>query len=71
MKLVIQRVNNARVFADGVENGYIDKGLYILLGVVKGDEEKDADLLVDKTAKLRIFEDENGKMNLSVNDIYG
>ena len=71
MKIVIQRVNNATVYANGEKNGTIEKGLYILLGVAKNDTENDADLLVEKVSKLRIFEDDNGKMNLSVMDIDG
>ena len=71
MLAVIQRVNNARVIADGTLSGEIGKGLYILLGVKRGDEAQDAVLLAEKISKLRIFSDENGKMNLSVNDIDG
>ena len=71
MITVIQRINSATVFADGELSGEVGKGLYILLGVEEGDTENDALLLVEKIAKLRIFCDENGKMNLSVNDIGG
>jgi len=71
MIAVIQRVNNATVYADGVFSGSIDKGLYILLGVAKNDTEQDARLLCEKISKLRIFPDENGKMNLSVMDVDG
>ena len=71
MITVIQRINSATVFADGELSGEVGKGLYILLGVEEGDTENDALLLVEKIAKLRIFCDENGKMNLSVNDICG
>lgn len=71
MIAVIQRVNSATVVADGVESGRIGKGLYILLGVEKGDTEHDAELLASKISKLRIFCDENDKMNLSVTDISG
>ena len=71
MTAVIQRVYNATVYADGVLSGRIDKGLYILLGVREGDDEEDCRLLADKISKLRIFTDENDKMNLSVNDIGG
>lgn len=71
MIAVIQRVNSARVVADGIESGSIGKGLYILLGVLKGDTELDAERLADKIAKLRIFTDANDKMNLSVLDIGG
>ena len=71
MIAVIQRVNNAMVFADGELSGSIEQGLYILLGVAKGDTEEDARLLAEKISKLRIFSDANGKMNLSVMDIDG
>ena len=71
MIAVIQRVFNACVYADGKFSGSIDKGLYILLGVKKGDCEDDASALAEKISKLRIFSDENGKMNLSVKDISG
>lgn len=71
MICVIQRVNSATVFADGELSGSIGKGLYLLLGVKVGDDEKDAILLAEKISKLRIFSDENGKMNLSVKDVGG
>ena len=71
MLAVLQRVNRASVVADGALSGAIGKGLYILLGVKEGDTDNDAILLADKISKLRIFSDDNGKMNLSVNDIDG
>lgn len=71
MQAVIQRVSSSSVIADGVLSGKIGQGLMILLGVAKGDEEKDAELLAAKIAKLRIFSDENDKMNLSVLDVGG
>ena len=71
MIAVIQRVNNATIYADGSLAGEIKKGLYILLGVINGDEKRDAELLADKISKCRIFSDENGKMNLSCMDISG
>ena len=71
MIAVLQRVNNATVYADGTLSGSISRGLYILLGVAKEDTERDAVLLAEKISKLRIFCDENDKMNLSVNDIDG
>ena len=71
MTAVIQRVNNATIYTDGTYNGEISQGLYILLGVNKQDDELDARLLAEKISKLRIFSDENGKMNLSVMDISG
>ena len=71
MIAVLQRVFNATVYADGILSGSIGKGLYILLGVEKNDTEEDARVLAEKIAKLRIFSDENGKMNLSVTDVDG
>lgn len=71
MTCVIQRVNGAAVAVDGNTVGTCDKGLLLLLGVWQEDTEKDAELLANKIAKLRIFEDENGKMNRSVNDVQG
>ncbi len=71
MTAVLQRIKHATVYADGILSGEAKKGLYILLGVDKGDTEEDAVLLAEKISKLRIFSDENGKMNLSVLDIGG
>ena len=71
MKAVLQIVSSATVYADGQFSGSINKGLHILLGVVGEDSELDAELLCEKISKLRIFEDENGRMNLSVMDIDG
>ena len=71
MIAVLQRVNRARVIADGALSGEIGKGLYILLGVELGDTEECATALAEKISKLRIFTDENDKMNLSVKDIGG
>ena len=71
MTAVLQIVKNATVYADGELSGRIGRGLYILLGVENGDSERDAVALADKIARLRIFSDENGKMNLSVNDVDG
>ena len=71
MICVIQRVYSATVYADGELSGSIGKGLYLLLGVKRGDDENDVVLLAEKISKLRIFSDENGKMNLSVKDISG
>lgn len=69
MRLVVQRVNKASVSAKNKVVGKIDKGLFVLVGVKEGDIEKDADVLAEKLAKLRIMADEKGKMNLSVNDL--
>lgn len=71
MKAVIQRVTHASVKVDGKTVGSCGQGFLILLGVMAGDDEKEADKLVNKTVNLRIFEDENGKMNLSSLDIGG
>ncbi len=71
MKAVIQRVKSAAVRVDGVVTGACGQGLAILLGVAQGDKEEDASLLAAKIAKLRIFCDENDKMNLSLIDIGG
>ena len=71
MRSVIQRVTRASVTVGGEVVGSIGEGLLVLLGVKVGDTEKDADYMADKLPKLRIFEDENGKMNLSLLDIEG
>lgn len=71
MKAVIQRVASAAVTVDGTTVGAIDKGYLILLGVMRGDTKAQADLLAKKTAEMRINEDENGKMNLSLTQIGG
>lgn len=71
MKLVIQRVIRASVQVDGNTVGEIGPGLLILVGVVPTDTQKDIDILVRKTAALRIFDDANGVMNLSVRDVDG
>lgn len=71
MKAVIQRVKYSDVVVDGNTIGKISQGLMILLGVEEGDTKLDADKLVKKIPVLRIFEDENGKMNLSCLDVNG
>ncbi|MBR2033540.1 MAG: D-tyrosyl-tRNA(Tyr) deacylase [Alphaproteobacteria bacterium] len=71
MKALLQRVSQASVNIDGKSVSAVGKGLLILLGVEKGDTETCADYLARKAADLRIFEDENGKMNLSVKDVQG
>ena len=71
MKIVIQRVLEARVEVKGRIIGEIGKGLLILLGVGKEDDKKIADRYIDKLLKLRIFADDMGKTNLSLNDVHG
>lgn len=71
MKAVIQRVSSASVVIDGQTVGAINRGLLILLGVATGDTPDDGEWLAQKIAALRIFEDADGKMNLSVRDADG
>ena len=71
MRAVVQRVSSARVTVGEEVTGEIGPGLLVLLGVAQGDTEDDARWLADKIAVLRIFEDEEGKMNRSVRDIGG
>lgn len=71
MKGLIQRVKRASVTIDGKVYSKINQGILILLGVEKGDNEQNADKLADKLCKLRIFEDEDGKMNKSILDVNG
>ncbi len=71
MRAVIQRVTKAFVEIEGNKVGEIDKGIVMLLGVEKGDTKDDASWLMDKILNLRIFEDESGRMNLSVKDVEG
>lgn len=71
MKAVIQRVKYSNVKIDGGIVGACNQGFMILLGVMQGDTKADADKLIKKVPNLRIFEDENGKMNLSCLDING
>ncbi len=71
MKALVQRVKKASVEIGGKEYSRIEQGLLVFLGVEKGDEESEASYLAKKVASLRIFEDEQGKMNLSVQNISG
>jgi D-tyrosyl-tRNA(Tyr) deacylase len=71
MRAVIQRVTSASVAVDGSIVGQVGTGIMILLGIEKDDAETEADWLVDKIIGLRIFSDDDGKMNLSVQDIGG
>ena len=65
MRAVVQRVSCSKVTVDNVVTGQINQGLLVLLGVTHEDTSKDVDYMIDKVLNLRIFEDENGKMNLS------
>ena len=69
MKCIIQRVKSASVNIDNKIVAQIEKGLLVYVGFVSGDTEKDVDLLLDRIEKIRIFEDEAGKLNLSMKDI--
>ncbi len=71
MRVVIQRVSKAKVVADGVESGAINKGFLLLVGVEEADTSKDVDYLTRKISNMRIFEDEAGKMNLSLKEVDG
>ena len=71
MRAVVQRVTEAEVTVQGNSTGSIQKGLVVLLGVEDGDTKKDADYIADKVSGLRIFDDSEGVMNLSVSDIGG
>ena len=71
MKLVIQRVKNASVEVDNNVVGKIEKGFLVLIGIKVGDTKQQADYLVKKVCNLRVFTDENDKMNLSLKDVGG
>lgn len=71
MKLVVQRVSKAQVEVEEKIVGKINKGFMVLCGITHEDTEKEADILARKLCNLRVFEDENGKMNLSIKDIGG
>ena len=71
MKALLQRVSSARVEIDGRSVGEIENGLLVFLCAVKGDTDRDLEYIVNKVSKLRIFEDDHGKMNLSIMDIEG
>lgn len=71
MRCIIQRVNRASIVINGKSGGQIGKGLLVLCAFSDGDDEKTVDYCVEKIANLRIFEDENGKLNLSVLDVKG
>ena len=71
MRAVVQRVNRAKVTIDGEITGEIDRGVVVLLGVAHDDTKEDGDYLAPKIASLRIFDDNEGKMNVSLKDIDG
>ncbi|MDR1353725.1 MAG: D-tyrosyl-tRNA(Tyr) deacylase [Treponema sp.] len=71
MRAVVQIVRDASVEAEGRVSGKIDRGLLVYMGVARGDTFSDAEYLAEKTAALRIFDDGEGRMNLSVQDIKG
>ena len=71
MRAVVQRVTSSSVEVEGKISGEIGTGLLVLVGVEKGDLENDAKYLADKVVSLRIFGDEQGKMNLSLKDVQG
>lgn len=71
MRAVIQRVKRAEIKIEGIPYGDINRGILVLLGVEQGDSSKDVHYLADKILKLRIFNDTNSKMNLSIEDIKG
>lgn len=71
MRCVVQRVSRASVTVEGKITGQVEKGYMVLVGVETGDTEQDMRYCAEKVAGLRVFEDENGKMNLSVKDVGG
>ena len=71
MRAVVQRVKEARVIVDGRVVGEISQGLLVLLGVGEGDTEKDGQYLAEKISNLRVFPDDQGKMNLNIKDTGG
>lgn len=71
MRAVIQRVSRAEITIDHQETRHISQGLVVFLGVIKGDTEAQAEFMAEKVHGLRIFTDENGKMNLSLADVGG
>lgn len=71
MRAVIQRVSTASVISNGKETGTINKGLLVLLGIETSDDQADAEWLADKIWQMRIFQDQEDKMNLSLEDIGG
>ena len=71
MRAVVQRVSKSHVLSDGELTGKIDQGLLVLLGITHGDTDRDAKYLADKITRLRVFEDDQGKMNLGLLEVSG
>lgn len=71
MRIIIQRVSQASVTIDGVISGQINQGFLLLIGIEAEDTQEDADWLVGKVSQMRIFSDENGKMNRSIQEVNG
>ena len=71
MRAVVQKTLSSSVTSEGIETGRIGHGLTVLLGVAADDDEKDVQYMVDKISHMRIFEDEAGKLNLSLHDVQG
>jgi D-tyrosyl-tRNA(Tyr) deacylase len=71
MKLILQRTSRASVSVDGKMVGQIDQGLMVLIGITHTDTKENADALIKKLINLRVFNDEHGKMNLSIQDLQG
>lgn len=71
MRFLVQRVSKAKVVVDNEIVGKIEKGFMTLIGIKQGDTKKEADKLIKKMLKLRVFEDENGKMNLNIKQVDG
>lgn len=71
MKAVVQRVGGARVVVNDVETGSIEHGLFVMVGLHDDDDSEDLEWLVGKISRLRVFEDDEGRMNLSVGDVGG
>ena len=71
MKIIIQRINFAEIFVNNKFKGKIQKGIVAYIGITNGDSVKDIDFCIDKLINLRIFDDESGKLNLSVKNING
>lgn len=71
MKFLVQRVTDASVTVDNIVTGKIKKGFLVLIGITHSDTKDDADFLINKLLNLRVFSDENGKMNLNINQVNG